>query len=112
MYFLLPAGASHNDTRPQKILDAGYRIILNESDELSDLNGYPQTEHSVKPGESILFHRVGSLRSRLLWNCLAIGTRIGSGEVHIPLRVSYDCLTLSHREGKWLKQLNLVSATC
>jgi acid phosphatase len=31
-----------------KIVDAGYRIILNVGDQLSDLNGNPQAERSVK----------------------------------------------------------------
>jgi predicted secreted acid phosphatase len=32
----------------RKIVDAGYRIILNMGDQLSDLNGNPQAERSVK----------------------------------------------------------------
>jgi acid phosphatase len=32
----------------RKIVDAGYRIILNLGDQLSDLNGNPQAERSVK----------------------------------------------------------------
>jgi len=32
----------------KKIVDAGYRIILNVGDQLSDLNGNPQAERSVK----------------------------------------------------------------
>jgi acid phosphatase len=32
----------------RKIVDAGYRIILNIGDQLSDLNGRPQAEYSVK----------------------------------------------------------------
>jgi acid phosphatase len=32
----------------RKIVDAGYRIILNLGDQLSDLNGTPQAERSVK----------------------------------------------------------------
>jgi acid phosphatase len=32
----------------KKMVDAGYHIILNVGDQLSDLNGSPQAEHSVK----------------------------------------------------------------
>ncbi|HXP41405.1 MAG TPA: HAD family acid phosphatase, partial [Candidatus Acidoferrales bacterium] len=32
----------------KKIVDAGYRIILNVGDQLSDLNGNPQADRSVK----------------------------------------------------------------
>jgi predicted secreted acid phosphatase len=32
----------------RKIVDAGYRIILNVGDQLSDLNGNPQAERSVE----------------------------------------------------------------
>jgi acid phosphatase len=32
----------------KKIVDAGYRIILNVGDQMSDLNGNPQAERSVK----------------------------------------------------------------
>jgi hypothetical protein len=32
----------------KKIVDAGYHIVLNVGDQLSDLNGSPQAEHSVK----------------------------------------------------------------
>ena len=32
----------------QKIVDGGYRIVLNVGDQLSDLKGQPQADHSVK----------------------------------------------------------------
>jgi hypothetical protein len=45
-----------------------------------------------------------------LWNRFAIGTGIGTGKVHIALRVSQNRFPLPHREGKWLEQFDLVSA--
>jgi hypothetical protein len=50
------------------------------------------------------------LRSRLLRNRFAIGAGVGAGKVHIALCVSFDRFPLPHPEGKWLQQLNLVSA--
>jgi hypothetical protein len=45
-----------------------------------------------------------------LWNRFAIGTGIRAGKVHISLCVSNHRFPLPHREGKWLKQFDLVSA--
>jgi hypothetical protein len=45
-----------------------------------------------------------------LWNRFAIGTGIRAGKVHISLCVSNRRFPLPHREGKWLKQFDLVSA--
>jgi hypothetical protein len=44
-----------------------------------------------------------------LWNRFAVGTVVCAGEVHISL-VSHHRFPLPHRERKWLKQFDLVSA--
>jgi hypothetical protein len=42
----------------------------------------------------------------------AVGTRITRGEVHLAAAVANHGRALSNRKGKWLKQLNLVTALC
>jgi len=93
----------------KEIGEAGCHLILNIGDRLSDLDGNPQAERSVKLPNRFITSR-SSLCSRLLWNRFAVGPGIGAGEVHIALGFSHDCLALSHRERKWLEQFNLMPA--